>query len=88
MSTPHGAKRIGVIFLGFLWVLLSGVYAGLLRPIVFVLGGIGATMCAILWVMGIVFDVPDARPLGAWSLWIYGGTLLILVLGDMLFQRK
>ena len=87
MSTLHGAKRIGVILLGALWVLLGGIYAGFIRPIVFVLGGFGVMMCAFLWVLGVVFDVPDARNFGPWFFWSWGATVLILLLGDLLFQR-
>ena len=87
MSTLYGAKRIGVILWGAMWLLMSGLY-GLVRLLVFVVGGGIAGVSAFMWVSGFLFDVPDARhTFGPIFLWSSGAVVLLITLGDLVFRR-
>jgi len=88
MSTLYGAKRIGGILWGAVWLLLSVVY-GLVRLLVWVVGGGIAGVSAFIWVGGLLFDVPDARhTFGPIFLWSSGAVVLIIALGDFVFRPR
>ena len=88
MSKLSSVNRFGVFLLGVLWVLLSGLY-GLIRFVVFIVGGVVAGLSAFVWVIGALFDVPDVRHYsGSIFLWTFGGAVLLILLGDLLFRRE
>ena len=88
MSKLYSIKRFGVLLLEFSWALFTGLY-GPVRLVVLILGSLASALWAFFWVFAAVFDVPPMRhQFGTWFCWSLGGTLVLMLLGDLLFRRR
>ena len=88
MSKLYSVKRFGVFLLEILWMLLSVLYRPV-RLMLLILGGAAGALFGFYWMFGALWNVPAVRhDAGLWFWWTFGGSLLLLVLGDLLFRRK